>query len=71
MYTIPVVCSWCDTFMYNKEGFTEASKDAVSHGMCDECFDKLEKEYKEKHIKTESTMTFGEFIFQKTNKDKA
>jgi len=71
-YKIPVYCAYCGKFMYEKDGFTQKSKGAVSHGICDECLKTLIKEFKQKKAKTttESVMTFEEFLYGKLNINK-
>lgn len=31
-----VVCAWCDTLLYETD---EEPRDAISHGICHECFE--------------------------------
>ena len=43
--TIPVVCPWCNQIFKLSRWQTEANKKiGISHGICPECFKKLQKE---------------------------
>jgi hypothetical protein len=61
---VPTYCAWCKIHM---SGPDTKDYEHASHGICPECFEKFEREYKQSlgNIQHESLMTFKQFLANK------
>ena len=41
MYVMPVICAWCDSFLYNAQSIKPGQ---ISHGICSNCKNGVIKE---------------------------